>query len=90
MEDELAGVVANGENGGMDWPLGAQHAHLIKTRARSFTLQDLTGDDFALINWADAPELHDKIILQSWHNPCYVLPGSDDFIGQKQELCLLL
>jgi hypothetical protein len=30
MEDELAGVVANGENGGMDWPLGAQHAHLIK------------------------------------------------------------
>jgi hypothetical protein len=30
MEDELAVVAANGENGGMDWPLGAQHFYLIE------------------------------------------------------------
>jgi hypothetical protein len=28
MEDELAVVAANGENGSMDWPLGAQHVQV--------------------------------------------------------------
>jgi hypothetical protein len=51
-------------------------------------VQDLTGDDFALVDWADAPEVHDKIILQSWHNPCYVLPGSNDFIGFRSKNCV--
>ncbi|KAK3164623.1 hypothetical protein QOZ80_1AG0022000 [Eleusine coracana subsp. coracana] len=47
----------------------------------SFTLQDMFGENLAPVDWADAPELHDKIILQSWHSPSYVLPATDDFNG---------
>jgi hypothetical protein len=106
MEEDLA-AAADGENGGMDWPVGERHTYLIEHDGQvrllfrednwrpfpwlpgvSFSLQDVTGDDFALVDWADAPELHGKIILQSWHNPCYVLPESDHFTGFSSKNCV--
>ncbi|TVU34235.1 hypothetical protein EJB05_16066, partial [Eragrostis curvula] len=55
----------------------------------SFVLKEIVrGEDWAAhVNWADAPELRDKIILQTWDNPCYVLPVpdvGDDFIGLRK------
>jgi hypothetical protein len=63
MEDELAAVAANGENDGMDWPISAQHAPSDRARGPdpSLDLQDLTGDDFALIDWADAPSFTTRL-----------------------------
>jgi hypothetical protein len=39
----------------------------------SFMLQDMIGDNSVLIDWADPPEVRDKIILQSRDNQCYLL-----------------
>jgi len=50
----------------------------------SFELRNTLAADGEAIDWADAPELHDKIIFQSQGNSCYVLPESDHFIGIRK------
>ncbi|CAD6231125.1 unnamed protein product [Miscanthus lutarioriparius] len=50
----------------------------------SFELRNTLAADGEAIDWADAPELHDKIIFQSQDNSCYVLPKSDHFIGIRK------
>ena len=52
----------------------------------SFTLHDVAGDDFALVEWADPPELQGEVILQ--HNPCYVLLASHDFAELSSKNCV--
>ncbi|KAJ1284051.1 hypothetical protein BS78_03G174000 [Paspalum vaginatum] len=47
-----------------------------------FQLRTMVGADMVVIDWAHAPELHDKIILMiSVSNNCYVIPESDHFVG---------
>jgi hypothetical protein len=50
----------------------------------SFELRNTLAADGEAIDWADAPELHDKIIFQSQGDSCYVLPESDHFVGVRK------
>ncbi|TVU33189.1 hypothetical protein EJB05_24977, partial [Eragrostis curvula] len=56
----------------------------------TFALQDMIGgENWALVNLADVPELHDKIILQSSDSSCYVLPArDDDSVGPLSKNCI--
>ncbi|TVU02695.1 hypothetical protein EJB05_51796, partial [Eragrostis curvula] len=40
----------------------------------SFVLEEIMAAAHVDVDWAEAPELRDKIILHTWNNPCYVLP----------------
>ncbi|KAK3161108.1 hypothetical protein QOZ80_1BG0071940 [Eleusine coracana subsp. coracana] len=54
----------------------------------SFTLKDMLGGYLTPVDWADAPEFHDKIILKSCNHPCYVLPASNIFTGLSSKNCI--
>nr|TKW15865.1 hypothetical protein SEVIR_5G211400v2 [Setaria viridis] len=48
----------------------------------TFELRDMLGDNnWAAVDWADAPELRDKVIFQSADTCCHVLPAGDNFVG---------
>ncbi|KAF8670978.1 hypothetical protein HU200_050250 [Digitaria exilis] len=49
----------------------------------TFELRDTLDADGDAIDWADAPELHGKVIFQSQDTGCYVLPASDRFADMK-------
>ncbi|KAK3161109.1 hypothetical protein QOZ80_1BG0071960 [Eleusine coracana subsp. coracana] len=100
LEDEAAAAA----DGGIHWPLDEQDAHVIEHQGKvcllsrlefvwyppvSFTLQDMLRENLTLVDWDDAPELHGKIILQTWNlNPCYVLPARDGFTGLSGKNCI--
>ncbi|KAL6615033.1 hypothetical protein ACP70R_037303 [Stipagrostis hirtigluma subsp. patula] len=66
------------ENGfPVDVPAAVAPGELLRPQV-TFALQGMVGDNWEVIDWANVPELHDKIILQSQDSSCYVLPASDD------------